>query len=78
VGKNYGFAYEANGTLPYQSPEVLMGEKYNQKTDVWALGCILYELVTKRRAFELLNEAALRDKILSYSIPRLPTHSSSQ
>ena len=44
--KNYGFCFEQAGTLPYCSPEVIRGEPYNQKTDVWALGCILYEIVT--------------------------------
>jgi serine/threonine protein kinase len=54
-----------------------MGEKYNQKTDVWALGCIIYEMVTKRKAFGEMNEATLREKILGYQIPRLPNHTSS-
>ena len=32
------------GTLQYMAPEVLNGEKYNQKVDIWSLGCIIYEL----------------------------------
>ena len=44
------------GTLPYCSPEVLRGQPYNYKTDVWALGCILYELVTSKRAFDEVIE----------------------
>ena len=39
------------GSLNYCSPEILSGEPYNQKTDVWALGCILYEMITTKKAF---------------------------
>jgi NIMA (never in mitosis gene a)-related kinase len=42
-----------------------MNEPYNQKTDVWALGCILYEMLTWRRAFNDVKEVLLRDKIFS-------------
>ena len=35
--------------------ELCEGKAYNTKSDVWALGCILYELCTCKRAFEVLN-----------------------
>jgi hypothetical protein len=38
-------------TACYAAPEVLKG-KFNKKTDIWALGCILYELCTGVKAFE--------------------------
>jgi serine/threonine protein kinase len=57
------------GTLPYCSPEVCKGEAYNQKTDVWALGCILYEICTNRRAFNDPYENQIKDSILNGSIP---------
>ena len=34
------------GTLYYMSPEQLKNEDYNEKVDIWALGCIIYELFT--------------------------------
>ena len=34
------------GTPLYQSPQVLMGHWYDEKVDTWALGCILFELLT--------------------------------
>ena len=39
------------GTPCYLSPEVVDGKPYNYKSDVWGLGCILYELLTLKRAF---------------------------
>ena len=39
------------GTPSYLSPEVVDGKPYNYKSDVWGLGCILYELLTLKRAF---------------------------
>ncbi len=40
------------GTPYYLSPEICDDKPYNRKSDVWALGCILYELSTLRRAFD--------------------------
>ncbi len=40
------------GTPYYLSPEICNSKPYGIKSDIWALGCILYELCTLRRAFE--------------------------
>ena len=39
------------GTFLYMSPEIFKGQKYNNKVDMWALGCIIYELCTLNFCF---------------------------
>jgi serine/threonine protein kinase len=39
------------GTFPYLSPEILKGERYSWNADIWALGCVLYELLFLKIAF---------------------------
>ena len=53
------------GTPYYLSPEICKEKPYNSKGDVWALGCILYELCTFEKPFSASNPAALILKIIS-------------
>lgn len=46
------FTLQVVGTPCYISPELCEGKPYNQKSDIWALGCVLYELASLKRAFE--------------------------
>ncbi|XP_054996961.1 serine/threonine-protein kinase Nek5 [Sorex araneus] len=43
------------GTPYYLSPEICQNKPYNNKTDIWSLGCVLYELCTLRHPFEGSN-----------------------
>jgi serine/threonine-protein kinase len=40
------------GTAAYMSPEQAKGKTVDRRADIWAFGCILYECLTGRRAFE--------------------------
>ena len=41
------------------APEVINGEKYNTKVDIWGLGCIIYELLTMKITFEGKNLSSI-------------------
>lgn len=65
------------GTPYYLSPELCEDQPYNQKSDIWALGCVLYELTTLRHAFDGQNLPALVLKILRGVYPPIPPQYSS-
>ena len=52
------------GTPYYMSPELFRGEAYGGKSDAWALGCVLFELVARRRAFQSPNLNSLSVKVM--------------
>ncbi len=52
------------GTVSYMPPEQLRGQRADQRSDIWSLGAVLYELLTGRRAFDGDNHAAIMMSIL--------------
>jgi len=53
------------GTLCYMSPEQLLGEDVDQRTDIFSLGAILYEMISGRRAFSGEFAAAIQYQIIN-------------
>lgn len=62
------------GTPYYMSPEVCKNEPYSFRSDMWSLGCILYELCTLNRAFSGQNLLSLLDSILKKPHKPLPSN----
>jgi serine/threonine-protein kinase len=57
------------GTFQYMSPEQLEGKDADHRADIWALGCVLYEMATGRRAFVGESQASLIGAILKDDPP---------
>lgn len=72
LGPESMFAYTNVGTPYYMSPEQINEMAYNEKSDVWSLGCILYELACLAPPFEASNSLALAMKIKAGRYPKLP------
>ncbi|XP_077000581.1 serine/threonine-protein kinase Nek1 isoform X3 [Tamandua tetradactyla] len=62
------------GTPYYLSPEICENRPYNNKSDIWALGCVLYEMCTLKHAFEAGNMKNLVLNIISGSFPPVSLH----
>ncbi|KAG1683872.1 Serine/threonine-protein kinase Nek4 [Nymphon striatum] len=60
------------GTPYYMSPEIFTNKPYNHKSDVWALGCCLYEMTSLRHPFNAKDMNSLMYKILKKKPPPMP------
>jgi serine/threonine protein kinase/Tol biopolymer transport system component len=57
------------GTLPYTSPEQLRGEKVDARTDIFAFGALLYEMLTGSQPFKADSQAGLIAAVLEHDAP---------
>ena len=73
-----GLLYTQTGTPYYASPEVWRDQPYDSKSDIWSLGCVLYESVTLKPPFRADDMAGLYKKVLRGAYPKIPQHFSAE
>lgn len=80
-GHSGGEAGALRGTLPYMSPEQVLGLDVDQRADLFSAGVILWELLANRRLYQARDEAELmhqvrdaRIPLLRQIVPRLPEY----
>lgn len=66
-------AYTQTGTPYYASPEVWKDQPYDAKSDVWSLGCVLYELAALKPPFRAQDMQGLYQKVLSGIYEPIPS-----
>lgn len=66
------------GTPYYMSPEQINEQNYNEKSDIWSLGCIIYELAALRPPFKANNHLSLAIKIKAGKFDRIPSQYSDE
>jgi NIMA (never in mitosis gene a)-related kinase len=69
-----GLLYTQTGTPYYASPEVWRDQPYDSKSDIWSLGCVLYEMTTLKPPFRAEDMEGLYKKVLRGYYPRIPSH----
>lgn len=70
--KSHDFASTYVGTPYYMSPEICAAERYTVKSDIWSLGCIMYELCAREPPFNAKTHYQLVTKIKSGKYTPLP------
>lgn len=78
VAKYGGLLFTQTGTPYYASPEVWKDQPYDNKSDIWSLGCVLYEMVALQPPFKAQNMDQLYKKVLSGQYPKIPAQYSSE
>ena len=72
-----GLGYTQTGTPYYASPEVWKDQPYDNKSDIWSLGCVLYEMITLRPPFRAENMEGLFNKVIKGQFNKIPERFSS-
>lgn len=63
--------YTQTGTPYYASPEVWKDQPYDSKSDIWSLGCVLYEMTTLKPPFRAEDMASLYKKVIRGYYPKI-------
>ena len=67
-----GLLYTQTGTPYYASPEVWKDQPYDSKSDIWSLGCVLYEMTTLKPPFRANDMNGLYKRVLKGIYPKIP------
>ena len=68
-----GLLYTQTGTPYYASPEVWKDQPYDSKSDIWSLGCVLYEITSLKPPFRANDMNGLYKRVLKGIYPKIPT-----
>lgn len=68
----HDLARTQTGTPYYASPEVWKDQPYGTKSDMWSLGCVIYEMAAQRPPFTATDVQTLYKKVMNGSYPRIP------
>lgn len=67
-----GLCQTQTGTPYYASPEVWKDHPYDGKSDIWSLGCVVYEIVCLKPPFMAQDMEGLYKKVIRGLYPRIP------
>jgi NIMA (never in mitosis gene a)-related kinase len=73
LARRDGLNYTQTGTPYYASPEVWKDEPYDFKSDVWSLGCLIYEMAALKPPFNAPDMDTLFKRVIKGVFPRIPT-----
>ena len=68
-----GLGFTQTGTPYYASPEVWRNQHYDNKSDIWSLGCVIYEMAKLIPPFQAKNMDELYKKIVRGFYPQIPS-----
>ena len=67
-----GIGYTQTGTPYYASPEVWKDKPYDNKSDIWSLGCVLYEMIALKPPFRAQSMEGLYQKVIKGQFNKIP------
>ncbi|GAW22482.1 hypothetical protein ANO14919_120190 [Xylariales sp. No.14919] len=70
--QSHDFASTYVGTPFYMSPEICAAERYTLKSDIWSLGCVIYELCAREPPFNAKSHLQLVQRIKEGKVANLP------
>lgn len=73
LARKDGLNYTQTGTPFYASPEVWRDEPYDFKSDIWSLGCVLYEMAALKPPFNAPDMNQLFKRVTKGIYPKIPS-----